>query len=321
MRNVAVEPRRERAASRLWSRLKAAAPSWPLRAAGQVSDLPLSVLRNQEEFLRHRRAFKHLYERRLRLLDRMGRAPHPIQTRARCVACRRITDMRTDPEAQGLEPGETPNWREGLICSRCGLNSRTRAAVHLALWLGLTSRSARIYLTEQVSALYQWARRRYPRATGSEYLRDGTQPGGRNRAGVRCEDLTNLSFAAESFDAIFSLDVIEHIPDFQRAFAECARVLAPGGKLVLSVPFHRGPNHLLRAQVRPDGSIDHLVPPEYHGDPLDHQGCLCFHHFGWDILGFLKSAGFHRAEAVSIWSPEFGYLAADGDLLMFVAVK
>ena len=91
--------------------------------------------------------------------------------------------------------------------------------------------------------------------------------------------------------------------------------------MLLSVPFHQGTDHLLRARVRDDGSIEHLTAPEYHADPLDPQGCLCFHHFGWDVLDFLKAAGFREASAYSIWSRELGYLASEGEILQFIAVK
>lgn len=43
-----------------------------------------------------------------------------------------------------------------------------------------------------------------------------------------------------SFDGAIFLDVMEHVPDERAALAECARLLKPGGTLVLSVP-HRGP--------------------------------------------------------------------------------
>lgn len=41
------------------------------------------------------------------------------------------------------------------------------------------------------------------------------------------------------FDIILSSEVIEHTPDPSRAFAEMAKHLAPGGRLVVSVPNHR----------------------------------------------------------------------------------
>ena len=223
--------------------------------------------------------------------------------------------------APGLDPSVVPNWREGLICRGCSLNSRMRASIHLLLWaLGPEPRS-RIYLTEQITSLYRWVKLRFPDAVGSEYLRDGTQRGGSSRHGIRHEDLTALSFADESFDVVISLEVMEHIPDFRKAFSECARVLKPGGKMLLSVPHHQGHDHRLRARVRDDGTIEHLLPAEYHGDPLDPRGCLCFHHFGWDVIDFLKATGFRQATAYSIWSRELGYLAGGGDIVQFIAVK
>jgi SAM-dependent methyltransferase len=196
-----------------------------------------------------------------------------------------------------------------------------RASIHLLHWALRPERGTRLYLTEQVTALYRWLKLRYPRAVGSEFLRDGTPSGSLNAEGVRHEDLTALSFADESFDAVISLEVMEHIPNFRRALAECARILVPGGKMLLSVPFHRGPKHLERARVREDASIEYLLPPEYHGDPLDPEGCLCFHHFGWDVLDFLKEAGFKRATAYAIWSREFGYLTGEGDMIQFIGRK
>jgi SAM-dependent methyltransferase len=196
-----------------------------------------------------------------------------------------------------------------------------RASIHLLLSAVKPARESRIYLTEQVSSLFRWIKHSYPAAVGSEYLRDGTARGQTNSAGIRHEDVTALTFPDASFNCIVSLEVMEHVPYFLPAFAECARVLVPGGKMLLTVPFHRGPRHVTRASPRNDGSIEHHLPPEYHGDPLDPQGCLCFHHFGWDILDFLKQAGFRRATAYAIWSAELGYLAGEGDMHQFIAVK
>ena len=321
MLEVAIPPPGRPAPRAFWSRLQGTAATLWRGKNSRIPQLPLTVFADLKEFLAHREAFAPIYDERYRLLTEISRGTYPLVIRGYCVCCRRMTDFTTDPQAQGVEPGAMPNWREGLICPRCTLNSRTRAVGHLMQRTVGTERGTRVYLTEQVSALYRWVRRRYPRTVGSEYLRDGTHKGGRNGKGIRHEDLTDLSFADESLDALVSLDVLEHIPEFHRALAECARVLAPGGKLLFSVPFHREPNHLLRARVKDDGGIEHIHPPEYHGDPLNPQGCLCFHHFGWDMLDFLKQAGFRQAVVYSIWSPELGYLANPGDLLTFSAVK
>ena len=47
-----------------------------------------------------------------------------------------------------------------------------------------------------------------------------------------------LPFVHGSFDLVFSSQVLEHVPDDAPVLAECARVLRPGGELVLSVPFY-----------------------------------------------------------------------------------
>jgi SAM-dependent methyltransferase len=49
-------------------------------------------------------------------------------------------------------------------------------------------------------------------------------------------DALHLPFADASFDLVCSLDVLEHIVQDGEAVAECRRVLAPGGWLMLSVP-------------------------------------------------------------------------------------
>lgn len=41
-----------------------------------------------------------------------------------------------------------------------------------------------------------------------------------------------------SFDAIFSSEVIEHVYDTQFVFSEFARLLRPGGLLILTTPYH-----------------------------------------------------------------------------------
>ena len=54
-----------------------------------------------------------------------------------------------------------------------------------------------------------------------------------------CEDLTRLTYADQSFDAISCISVIEHIPApyDQKAIREMLRVLKPGGILVLTLDF------------------------------------------------------------------------------------
>lgn len=62
------------------------------------------------------------------------------------------------------------------------------------------------------------------------------------RRGLRelvAADATRLPFAEAGFDLVTSFDVFEHIADDGAAFAEAARMLRPGGLLLLTVPAYR----------------------------------------------------------------------------------
>jgi SAM-dependent methyltransferase len=60
---------------------------------------------------------------------------------------------------------------------------------------------------------------------------DGLRPG----EGV-CGSVDALPFADASFEVVSAFDVVEHCADDAAAVAELARVLVPGGRLLLSVP-------------------------------------------------------------------------------------
>ena len=50
-----------------------------------------------------------------------------------------------------------------------------------------------------------------------------------------------LPFGDNTFDKIFSTEVLEHIPDDHQALREIHRILKPGGRLIITVPNHNYP--------------------------------------------------------------------------------
>ncbi len=54
---------------------------------------------------------------------------------------------------------------------------------------------------------------------------------------VRYGDITNLEFDDASFDKVYSLHTVEHIPNIQLFFTETARVLKPGGLAIIVYPW------------------------------------------------------------------------------------
>jgi SAM-dependent methyltransferase len=211
------------------------------------------------------------------------------------------------------------NWRERLVCPVTGLNNRMRSSIQMAdMYLNLYDNS-NIYLMEQTTPMFSFYQQHYKNVVGSEFLGGSIPLGLSNEHGIRNEDGTNLSFATNTFDAILSFDVFEHIPNFKLAFSECHRVLNKGGRMLFSVPFILNSEEtLIRAVIDTDGSVCHLLPPEYHGDPVNQGGILCYQHFGWEMIEDLLSAGFADAFALIFWSLEFGYYTQQ---IQFVAIK
>jgi ubiquinone/menaquinone biosynthesis C-methylase UbiE len=74
---------------------------------------------------------------------------------------------------------------------------------------------------------------------------------------VRTEqvDAEHLPFADESFDLVLGHAILHHIPDLQRAFAEFARVLAPGGTVLFAGEPSRYGDRLARVPKRAAGAI------------------------------------------------------------------
>lgn len=61
----------------------------------------------------------------------------------------------------------------------------------------------------------------------------------RDRGGqVALGKVSSLPFAAETFDLVCALDIIEHVEDDDSALAELVRVARPGGLLLISTPLH-----------------------------------------------------------------------------------
>ena len=212
------------------------------------------------------------------------------------------------------------NWRERVVCPVTGFNSRTRYSLMiLEMYLGI-SRNDKVYIMEQVTCLYLYLKKKYPNLIGSEYINDSLNSGDKNSSGILHQDATKLSFSNDSFKIILSFDVFEHIPNFKKAFEESLRVLKNGGRLIFTVPFILRENKtLIRARIKPNGDIEHLCEPEYHGDPMaSSDGILCFQHFGWDLIGLLKDIGFKDAYAVIGYSIDLGLPTPQ---IIFIAEK
>lgn len=229
--------------------------------------------------------------------------------RAYCACCSGESAFAISNGSDGV-----PSWRETLACRTCGLINRLRASLHLYRVFAPSLPAGRVYLTEQTTSLYHWLAARVPDLIGSEFVAAGLVSGTEvERAGARLrhEDVTALSMPDASLSAVLTFDVLEHVPNYAAAIAEFSRVLAPGGLLLLTAPFYfQLQDTSIRARVLADGSIEHLLPPDYHGDPLSENGVLCYQYFGWDLLDLIRASGFAHVELITTWAPEFAYLSS-----------
>lgn len=207
-------------------------------------------------------------------------------------------------------PNGRINWRESLICPITGLINRWRAAIHLFELECNPIKNSNIYISEFISPLYTHLKSIYPNLIGGEYLGEDMEPG-LVKEGIRHEDLTNLSFEDESLDYCLSFDCFEHMPNPSDAFRSCYSKLKKGGGLFWSVPFAlQEEKNIQRAKKDELGNIIHILPPEYHGDPLRKEGALSYYIFGWEMLDQVRDAGFKDVYALLYWSQKFGYLGA-----------
>ena len=219
--------------------------------------------------------------------------------------------------------GTFPNYRERLFCNHCGLNSRQRFILYYAKNL-LRGRTGvpRLFCYEQATSFYRQLAGRLDKAdvTGSEYLGyDKTQ--GQIVNGIRCENALCLSFESESFDLIISNDVYEHVPDVTKTLKEAYRCLKKDGILIFSVPFFMNKKTTeQRALIDNKGKTVHLMPEQYHANPVSRKGSLVYYDFGWDILNFCKEAGFKDAYLVAYYSMLYGYIG-NGMQFIFCAEK
>jgi SAM-dependent methyltransferase len=202
-------------------------------------------------------------------------------------------------------PGFNGSWWASLACG-CGLNALDRAVLRALIDEGKAS--GEIYHVGHFSYFAQWLRAAGMPLTTSQY--EPSRPRGEVIDGIRYENLTDLTFPSYRFDCVIATEILEHIPDYRRALREIARVLRHGGRGLLTFPWLGGNHyeHLTRAELLSDGTVQHIEPPEYHSDPANPDGILSFRSFGWKILDEMREAGFRRAEARFIYSPMHGHM-------------
>ena len=118
---------------------------------------------------------------------------------------------------------------------------------HLGELRGLRLLKLDLWNEAQNTEILLWAAREGAQCFGID-IAETTARKARDRGDVRgapvqvaVADVSALPFSDESFDGIYTMGTLEHLPDPERAFAEIARVLRPGGLAIVGVPNRRDP--------------------------------------------------------------------------------
>lgn len=272
--------------------------------------LSVTLVRNLAEYLEHAVQNTALYQQRWKQELELCASGVEFTSSGFCFHCKSTVSFTTDflYSYTNINGKPIPNWRERVLCPNCAMNNRTRASIQLLIETLGAKKNSRIYLAEQVTPLYTALKARFTMLIGSEYLADKVPFGSTDKCGVRNESITKLTFQDRAFDYILNFDVLEHVPDVAAALREIYRCLAINGTLLLSVPFMSGGQSTrVRAQINHTGEIEHLMQPQYHGDPVADAGCLCFQDFGWELLDQMRNLGFVDVNMLLYWSDALGY--------------
>jgi SAM-dependent methyltransferase len=217
---------------------------------------------------------------------------------------------------------KTPNFRERLVCPLTQLNNRQRfICSYMKKVVGQHDYSS-IFAFEQATPVFRFLSHSLntTNVIGSEYL-GINQRQGKVINGIRHEDAIDLSFNDESFDVVFSCEVLNRTPDIYKALSETYRVTRNGGMFVFSTPFGANtPKSMQRAMLTPEG-VQHLAEPRYyHGPHARDQASPVFYDLGWDLFDLIRESGFKKAYLLCYYSALYGYLG-EGLQSIFVAEK
>ena len=188
------------------------------------------------------------------------------------------------------------NWRETITYRGC--NSRVRAMLDLILQDPSVTPHSRILMLEAVTSFALEIRGRFAFSKGVEYL--PTPEALEAWFPVQHCDIEKPPFPPASFHVVVSNDVLEHVADLDAALAGMAHILKPGGMMISTLPFlYFQQETTEKARLKPNGDIEHLGEPEYHGNPVDpEKGALVFNLPGWDLLDRCRAAGFSDASMI-----------------------
>jgi glycosyltransferase involved in cell wall biosynthesis len=213
------------------------------------------------------------------------------------------------------------SWlRDHYLCSGCRSIPRERAIMHVIQQRYPNWRDLRIHESSPGSrGASVKLRKQCKHYIASQYDPElgfgNTHPS----HGYRSEDLEKQTFHDEFFDIVVTQDVMEHIFDAGAAFRDIHRTLKPGGAHIFTTPLiNKNKSTQQWAKRLPDGTIDYLKPPEYHGNPMSSEGSLVTWHWGLDIVDVIQRA---QGGVAEILFPQDSSMGIEAEYLEIIIQK
>ncbi len=174
-------------------------------------------------------------------------------------------------------------------------------------------------------SLSLWMAEKYPQARITAVSNSRTQKEHIDAEAARC-GLTNLTIITadmnvfdidETFDRVVSVEMFEHMKNYQLLLAKIARWLAPGGKLFVHIFTHReiayhyedkGPSDWMTRYFFAGGQMpSHDTLLHFQDDVrLEHRWAVSGTHYQKTAEAWLRNMDAHRAEILPLFAQTYG---------------
>lgn len=222
--------------------------------------------------------------------DKLVRLP------GRCAVCGQEEAFLVRPR------GDEVNWAEQIICPSCQCNARSR------YWISqIVEQSAggKFFVLER----NQNERKHISRLLGSRADLYAWRTAGQSDPVQGKLNLEHLPYGDGSLSFCGSYDFLETVEHPEVTLREMARVLQPGGRMLLHTLFDANADETVARAVRRDGQpvSDRGLWYRDPGAP-EKELTLVWHVFGWDLLETIRQCGFGKVYAVTHYSISDGYM-------------
>lgn len=191
-----------------------------------------------------------------------------------CIICNDVTEFIAHHE-----------WlRDYYLCPRCGTCPRQRAIAEV---IAMVQPNWRKLVIHESSPCINYFEEQCKHYSKSFYFED--EETGTYKEGMRCENLECLTFEDQIFDIFITQDVLEHVFHPDKTLQEVVRVLKYGGIYIFTAPKNKDILKSYPRAIYKNGTVEHLLPAVYHGNPIADGKSLVTWDYGSDFDDLLKT--------------------------------